>query len=412
MTERKNTIVCSFDQSAPRLTAHEVHTWIREELHLTKEEVRFVQMDGFKKGVFIKLYDEQLVTKLLRDTSGRVQCKHVTGEVSYVTVDAAGMGHKRVRVANLPPEAPDHVLTAALATYGQVFEVKWETWGPTYYYEVPSGVRFVTMTLKKHVPSQLMIHGDRVLISYEGQPQTCYGCGESGHLLPTCPVRRSPARKVVTSTKPTYASVVGLAVQATEQFEVETAPGMSGPHHDPGLPKDAEDRVVAPRGHAGLSVPDPVGELRDPEMNLEMQMAPTLPLPKDGGASLVSTGSSQPLIVQERETLTKGGLKETLVPTGRPVGEEVVRSETWGGQRVRATSLPDESRNKGGGDATDGTMEMEFLKTKSEGRSDDNPQHPKRLKQTKHGNQGKMEPPLAKGPNAGARRGGLRAGRI
>jgi hypothetical protein len=223
-----------------------------------------------------------MVTNILRDTSGRVQCKHVTGEVSYVTVDTAGMGHKRVRVANLPPEAPDHVLTGALAPYGQVLEVKWETWCPTYYYEGPSGLRFVTMTLKKHVPSQLMVHGDRVLISYEGQPQTCYGCGESFHLLPTCPSRRSQARKVVTSTKPTYASVVGPAIQNTGQLEVVTSPGMSLSHHDPGLPIYTEDSAVAPSGRAGLCDRDAVSEARDPEQKLEMQIAPTPPFLRMG----------------------------------------------------------------------------------------------------------------------------------
>jgi hypothetical protein len=84
------------------------------------------------------------------------------------------------------------------------------------------------------------------------------------------------------------------------------------------------------------------------------------------------------------------------MPTRHTEGGEVIGSETLGGQRVRATSLPDKSRNKGGGDATDGMMEMECLKTKSEGRSDDNPQHPKRLKQTKHGNQGKWNHPYRK----------------
>jgi hypothetical protein len=48
MTERKNTIVCTFDQSALRLTAYEVHKWIYDELHLSSEDVRFIQMDGFK----------------------------------------------------------------------------------------------------------------------------------------------------------------------------------------------------------------------------------------------------------------------------------------------------------------------------------------------------------------------------
>jgi hypothetical protein len=69
-----------------------------------------IQLNGIKRNVFIKLKDQLAVDKLLNDTSARVQCTHATGEVSYVTLDAAGMGQKRVRVANLPPETPSDVL--------------------------------------------------------------------------------------------------------------------------------------------------------------------------------------------------------------------------------------------------------------------------------------------------------------
>jgi hypothetical protein len=52
---------------------------------------------------------------------------------------------------------------------------------------VANGIRQALMSLTKHIPSHLTIEGHRVLISYEGQPTTCYGCGEIGHLYPNCP---------------------------------------------------------------------------------------------------------------------------------------------------------------------------------------------------------------------------------
>jgi hypothetical protein len=50
-----------------------------------------------------------------------------------------------------------------------------------YRYAVPNGIRVVDIHLKNYVPSHLMITGHRVLISYDGQPSTCYNCKEQGH---------------------------------------------------------------------------------------------------------------------------------------------------------------------------------------------------------------------------------------
>ena len=43
---------------------------------------------------------------------------------------------------------------------------------------------------KKHILSHMSILGNRVLISYEGQPVTCYGCNAPGHQYQECPHRR------------------------------------------------------------------------------------------------------------------------------------------------------------------------------------------------------------------------------
>jgi len=51
-------------------------------------------------------------------------------------------------------------------------------------YPVPNGIR-VAVTLKK--TSHLTMAGNRVLISYENQPTTCYGFNETGHQYHECP---------------------------------------------------------------------------------------------------------------------------------------------------------------------------------------------------------------------------------
>jgi hypothetical protein len=45
-----------------------------------------------------------------------------------------------------------------------------ETWAKPYRFAIPNGIRVVELHLKKHIPSHFMIVGQRVLVSYDGQP--------------------------------------------------------------------------------------------------------------------------------------------------------------------------------------------------------------------------------------------------
>jgi hypothetical protein len=48
---------------------------------------------------------------------------------------------------------------------------------------VSSGVMIVHIDVSKHIPSHLTIGGHRAMVSYDGQPMTCYAFNESGHLI-------------------------------------------------------------------------------------------------------------------------------------------------------------------------------------------------------------------------------------
>jgi hypothetical protein len=58
-------------------------------------------------------------------------------------------------------------------------DIQDERCSKSYRYAVAKGVRQVTM-LSRHAPSHLTVGGHRVLLSYERQPATRYGCGEVG----------------------------------------------------------------------------------------------------------------------------------------------------------------------------------------------------------------------------------------
>ena len=96
-----------------------------------------------------------------------------------MSINLAEMDTKPVRIPKLLPEVHDDVIRTTLAPYGKVLEMHAETWSRAYRYPVANGVRQVSMHMARHLLSHLNIAWNRVLLSYEGRPATCYGCRKS-----------------------------------------------------------------------------------------------------------------------------------------------------------------------------------------------------------------------------------------
>jgi hypothetical protein len=63
------------------------------------------------------------------------------------------------------------------------------------------------MALKKHLTFHIIIANNRVLISYEGQPVTCYGCNAIDHVYQICPKRLEANRGYRSKQAITWAHV-------------------------------------------------------------------------------------------------------------------------------------------------------------------------------------------------------------
>jgi hypothetical protein len=55
--------------------------------------------------------------------NGEGKFHHINGELSAVRIEAAGLGTKRVRPANMPPEIPDRIIKIVLVRYSQLKEI-------------------------------------------------------------------------------------------------------------------------------------------------------------------------------------------------------------------------------------------------------------------------------------------------
>jgi hypothetical protein len=109
-----------------------------------------IQIDGPRRRVYIKFNDSERALFVLNETDGRGEFHHDTGELSVVYIEWAGMGVRRIRIANLQPEVTERTIMGALSPFGEVMEVHEDSWSNAYRYPVSNGVRIVVTKLKKH----------------------------------------------------------------------------------------------------------------------------------------------------------------------------------------------------------------------------------------------------------------------
>jgi hypothetical protein len=63
------------------------------------------------------------------------------------------------------------------------------------------------MNLRYHIPSYVTIANNKVLVSYDGQPLTCYGCNNTVHQFQECPTRKQTVPRIMKPT-PTWTEIV------------------------------------------------------------------------------------------------------------------------------------------------------------------------------------------------------------
>jgi len=66
-----------------------------------------IQVDGHRRKVYIKFTREVPMEEALKSTKGQLEYRHENGEILQVTIDLAGMGIKKIRLASLPREIKD-----------------------------------------------------------------------------------------------------------------------------------------------------------------------------------------------------------------------------------------------------------------------------------------------------------------
>jgi len=175
-----------------------------------------------------------------------------------VSVEIARVGIRRVRVAALSPEVTEELIWNILSKYGDVKRVPDEIWSQVYRVRVKTGVRLVDIGLYKHILSNMKIEGHRALISYMGQPMTCYGCSEPGHQTSESPYKRKNGSRKTDHATSTRTNIVKRGLERVEDdntgknkkanvshtSDVQQDDGLQSIDHEYESPKDNEPMVV------------------------------------------------------------------------------------------------------------------------------------------------------------------------
>lgn len=187
-TERKNTLECKFARGTERPNTGDVNMWLTGDIGLTIDQVEAVQFDCILNAVYVKFVNELTLEKLKNRLGDSVAWETKQGVIE-VAIKKCDEKRKMVRVLNIPIEVENRHIHEKLSLYGKVESIQDEKY-PKEHNCLPgikTGVRIVSILLKREVPSFLEIDGYKALILYNGQPKTCVICNATDHLRNDCP---------------------------------------------------------------------------------------------------------------------------------------------------------------------------------------------------------------------------------
>lgn len=186
---RVNTLKACFNKEKQRPSAVEIHRWIEETMQVKDSELLTLQLVGKQNSVYMKFINTVTYEKYLRQHAGTSTVALLNGETTTVTITPGDVDLVTVRVLNLPPKVPNDRICNVLKNYGTVQSVVNEKWATRYRYAVDTGIRIVQMHVANHIPSNLIIANFEAYITYAGQEQQCFLCGDTSHIRINCPQR-------------------------------------------------------------------------------------------------------------------------------------------------------------------------------------------------------------------------------
>lgn len=218
--KRENTITLDFKKVKKKPPNSNIHRWIKDKFGFKVDQVTCIQFDHLRFKIYVKLISEILVKQAVQKYE-QEQLTYSDEGNEYEIFVTEESEDTIVKVFDFPPELSNSKLKEAFEKYGCVKNIKNEMWSGNDLYAVESGVRILTMGLKRNIPSYVTIDGITSLVTYKNQERTCLICECPGHERRDCPskpvnrvqiIRRPPAPMVDPISNTSYADVLNSGI--------------------------------------------------------------------------------------------------------------------------------------------------------------------------------------------------------
>lgn len=203
---RENTFRIDYANVPKKPTSEEVHHFVGVTLGMKHDEVMRIQYSRNLGVAFVKASTIEVAQKVVEKNDNIHEIK-LDGK-SYKLRLLMEDGAVELKLFNLSEDVTNEKILRFLKTYGETLSIREEVWDDKHFFRgLPTGVRIVRMTVKTNIPSYVIIDGEKTLVSYYGQQQTCRHCSESIHNGVSCVQNKKLLVQKLAANSGSYADV-------------------------------------------------------------------------------------------------------------------------------------------------------------------------------------------------------------
>lgn len=190
---RQNSLVVDLNVLPSIPDIETIRKFLTKDVALDSSKVRNLQLNISMNQVIIEMATPDQAAEIAGTHSAK-HCIIYEKKKFYIPLYVED-DSTPVKVHDLPPNMPNHLIAAQLQQYDKVTSIYDEVWR-NFFPGIPNGVRVVRIKLEKPIPSFFKIDGLLAYIVYPKQKKTCRHCSRKLHPGQKC---TSTKTKVTTS---------------------------------------------------------------------------------------------------------------------------------------------------------------------------------------------------------------------